>query len=47
MKRGPPRKTIEERFWPKVDKEHPSGCWVWMGCHDSFGYGTFFAGMLA
>lgn len=27
-----PRPTLEERFWPKVDKtSHPDGCWLWTG----------------
>jgi len=23
--------SIADRFWTKVDKTHPSGCWVWTG----------------
>ena len=23
--------TITERFWAKVDKNGPNGCWVWTG----------------
>lgn len=35
------RKTLEERFWEKVDKSpHPKGCWVWTAC-TTRGYGTF------
>jgi hypothetical protein len=28
-----PRKSIEERFWPKVDKNGPNGCWQWLGAN--------------
>jgi hypothetical protein len=30
-------KTLEERFWNKVNKS--DGCWNWTGCLDSRGYG--------
>lgn len=30
-----------ERFWSKVDRSHPSGCWLWLGAPNAFGYGTF------
>lgn len=35
-------KSIEERFWEKVDKSAgPDGCWLWTAsCHPS-GYGQF------
>lgn len=33
-------KTVEERFWEKVDKNGLNGCWLWMGWK-SFGYGRF------
>jgi HNH endonuclease len=26
-----PRTNFEERFWSKVDKTDPSGCWIWKG----------------
>lgn len=32
--------TIEERFWSKVDKNGPNGCWVWNAML-SKGYGKF------
>lgn len=43
----PIRRTIEERFWPKVDKSgpiHPHNsdlgrCWLWTGCKIRFGHG--------
>ena len=31
------RKTLEERFWDKVEKT--DGCWLWTGCCDGGGYG--------
>lgn len=34
------RPTTEERFWAKVDKNHITGCWVWVG-HKRDGYGVF------
>ena len=37
---GNPRKTPEQRFWPKVDKS--GECWLWTGCQ-VHGYGSFFA----
>lgn len=30
-----------ERFWAKVDKAHPSGCWMWTGGINTNGYGCF------
>jgi len=31
-------RSLEERFWSKVDKNGPNGCWVWTGCI-GHGYG--------
>jgi hypothetical protein len=31
----------EERFWARVDKAGPSGCWLWMGAK-ARGYGQFY-----
>ena len=39
-------------FWSKVDRNGPvpplhpdmSNCWIWAGCHDGYGYGTFCIG---
>ena len=33
-------KTIEERFWSKVDVRGPNECWPWMTGKSSSGYGT-------
>ena len=31
---------LEERFWSKVNKEAPRGCWEWMGSINPSGYGV-------
>lgn len=33
------RRSLEERFWDKVDKDGPNGCWIWTGSRDHRGYG--------
>lgn len=38
---------LDDRFWAKVDKEHPSGCWVWTANKNNQGYGMFRPGGLA
>ena len=43
------RKTLQERFWDKVDKHGPvpkkcpelGRCWTWRGAMSSNGYGSF------
>jgi hypothetical protein len=30
-----------ERFWTKVDRRDPSGCWLWLGQRNAWGYGHF------
>lgn len=37
----PVRGTPEERFWPKVNKNTPTGCWEWQGALVGTGYGHF------
>lgn len=34
-----PRKTLEERFWEKV--QITDGCWFWLGSTFHFGHGQF------
>jgi hypothetical protein len=36
-----PKKTPQERFWQKVNKETDSGCWEWTGGKYTSGYGSF------
>ena len=33
--------TTIQRFWAKVDKNGPNGCWLWTGYTGSNGYGRF------
>lgn len=40
----PPRLSAEERFWAKVDKNGPGGCWLWTGRVSFWGYGMFWSG---
>lgn len=32
---------LNDRFWTKVDKANPSGCWIWMAHKNNKGYGQF------
>jgi hypothetical protein len=32
---------VEQRFWAKVDKNGPNGCWEWTASTNQDGYGTF------
>lgn len=34
-----PKPTTEERFWAKVDRSEPAGCWPWLGAPNDSGYG--------
>ena len=34
-------KTLEERFWEKVNKNAPNGCWEWTAFCYHHGYGYF------
>jgi hypothetical protein len=38
---GPRRRTVDERFWPKVDRRGPDECWPWTGALNDHGYGVF------
>ncbi|MCW2900315.1 MAG: endonuclease [Streptosporangiaceae bacterium] len=35
------RKSLEERFWSKVDKAGPDDCWPWNRSRTEGGYGQF------
>lgn len=32
---------LDDRFWTKVDKNHSSGCWLWLANCNNKGYGLF------
>lgn len=32
--------SFEARFWPKVDTDDPSGCWLWTAAQNGVGYGV-------
>jgi hypothetical protein len=36
--------TFPDRFWAKVDKSAPNGCWEWTGARTSVGYGHVWNG---
>lgn len=36
---GPKMKSLENRFWSKVEKRSPDECWPWIGYMDRDGYG--------
>ncbi len=43
--RGLGRKSLLERFWAKVDKSDPLGCWLWLGARAGTGcYGVIWDG---
>jgi len=33
------RSRYPQRFWAKVDRRAPGGCWAWTSCFDRYGYG--------
>lgn len=35
------RKSLEERFWEKVDVRGADECWLWKNCRNPHGYGCF------
>ncbi len=43
--RGLGIKSLSERFWTKVDKSDPLGCWIWLGGRAGTGnYGVIWDG---
>lgn len=40
--KGVPRRSLEERFWAKVDKRGPDECWLWTGSKNNYGYGMMY-----
>lgn len=34
--------TVEGRFWSKVNKDGPNGCWEWTAALDGGGYGKLY-----
>lgn len=40
-----PTPIREYRFWPKVDKNGPNGCWLWTGALNPAGYGKYGDGL--
>lgn len=38
--------TLADRFWAKVDKGGPNGCWVWTGAVRTTGYGGINIGIV-
>lgn len=40
-------RTLTDRFWSKVDRSDPSGCWPWMAARKPKGYGVFSRGTRA
>jgi hypothetical protein len=39
MKPGPKVRPASDRFWVKVDKNGPNGCWLWTASLSTNGYG--------
>lgn len=38
----PPKPSLQERFWQRVQKT--DDCWLWLGGADGHGYGQFYIG---
>lgn len=36
-------RSLDEKFWEKVDKKSESECWVWLGAITDDGYGSFWS----
>lgn len=37
-------KTLDERFWPRVDRRGDDECWPWLGAPNEHGYGVIHHG---
>ncbi len=44
VRTGTPRRPPEERFWEMVEKNTPSGCWIWIGSLNTDRYPHFCIG---
>jgi hypothetical protein len=40
----PMNEQVASRFWPRVAKDGPDGCWEWQGCCVKTGYGQIRVG---
>ena len=38
------KRTVQERFWTKVDKAGAGGCWLWTASTTAAGYGQLWVG---
>jgi hypothetical protein len=38
----PGMRTVEERFWAKLERAGDDECWMWKGAHTSEGYGLMY-----
>ncbi|MFD8144760.1 HNH endonuclease [Streptomyces sp. NPDC059708] len=36
----PPKQTLADRFWAKVDRNGPGDCWLWTAATNEHGYGV-------
>lgn len=43
-KHGPPRRSLEERFWERVSRGESDECWQWTGTKIPKGYGKISSG---
>lgn len=44
-RKGPKPRSLEERFWEKVDVSGgPNSCWLWLGVMGATGYGQIGVG---
>ncbi len=42
--REPTPEMDQDRFWSKVEKTAPDGCWLWLAGKNASGYGKFVVG---